>query len=87
MIEPAYFGKPIFVGPHTENFRDVVELFLKDDAIVQVSNSDELTNEISNRLKNYEQLERIGIRAKKVVEKSQGATVKTLKEIELLLKG
>jgi len=30
VIEPAFFGKPTIVGPYTENFRDVISLFLKN---------------------------------------------------------
>src|SRR6266849_4874494 len=40
IIEPAQHGAPILVGNHTENFRDVVELFHSRDALRVVSPSD-----------------------------------------------
>ena len=33
IIEPAQHGVPILIGPHTENFRDIVELFRSRDAV------------------------------------------------------
>ncbi len=33
VLEPAYFGVPILVGPYTENFRDIIEIFRRADAL------------------------------------------------------
>ncbi len=33
ILEPALHGVPVLVGPHTENFRDIVESFASRDAI------------------------------------------------------
>ena len=33
ILEPAQHGVAILVGPHTENFRDIVELFRSQDAV------------------------------------------------------
>ncbi len=33
VLEPAYFGVPILVGPHTENFRDIIDIFRHADAL------------------------------------------------------
>src|SRR5437016_8046014 len=33
ILEPAQFGVPVVIGPHYENFRDMVDLFRAADAI------------------------------------------------------
>src|SRR5262249_31130151 len=33
ILEPAQFGRPILVGPHTENFRDIVGIFTAENAL------------------------------------------------------
>ncbi len=33
VVEAAQFGRAILVGPHTENFRDIVEIFRRADAL------------------------------------------------------
>src|SRR6185437_12759162 len=37
ILEPAQYGVAILVGPHTENFRDIIELFRSQDAVRIVS--------------------------------------------------
>ena len=36
ILEPALFGKPIVFGAHMENFAEIAETFLANDAAVQV---------------------------------------------------
>ena len=36
ILEPAIFGKPIVVGPHMHNFREITETFLASRAPVQL---------------------------------------------------
>jgi len=85
MIEPAFYGKPIIVGPLTENFKDVMSIFLKDEAIIQVENDDDLENQIISLLRSQERMEDLGQKTKYVIQKYQGAVVKTLDQIEQLL--
>ena len=33
VLEAARFGVPILVGPHTENFRDIIRIFQRADAL------------------------------------------------------
>src|SRR5947208_11868062 len=33
ILEPAHFGVPIVVGPHTENFRDIISIFQQAEAL------------------------------------------------------
>jgi len=36
ILEPAGFGVPVIVGPHTHNFRDIVGLFRRGDALIEL---------------------------------------------------
>ena len=36
ILEPAGFGVPVLVGPHTHNFRDIVALFRRADALIEL---------------------------------------------------
>lgn len=84
MIEPAFFGKPVITGPHTQNFKDVMAIFLREKAIVQVADEAGLQEELMDLWENAVRRESLGMAARRVVEKFQGATVKTLHEIETL---
>lgn len=35
VLEPAFYGVPIIVGPHTENFRDIIGLFRREQAVIE----------------------------------------------------
>ena len=85
MIESACLGKPTIVGPMTQNFKDVVAIFLKSEGLVQVDDPRELLEEMRKLLSNPEKARAIGKAAQQTVENHQGATLKTIKEIRQLL--
>jgi 3-deoxy-D-manno-octulosonic-acid transferase len=85
IIEPAQHGVPILVGPHTENFRDIVELFRNRDA-VRVVRPDELTTVIE-LLANETERRALGRRAAQTLESQRGATRFTLQKLRVLLDG
>ncbi len=85
MIESASLGKPTIVGPLTQNFKDAVSIFLKEKALIQVKDSEELLASIRELLKDPEKSAAMGEAARKAVEKYQGATSKTIGAIEELL--
>jgi 3-deoxy-D-manno-octulosonic-acid transferase len=76
VIEPAQFGAAIVVGKHTENFRDIVSLFQKRDAI-RVALSTELPTVFLNLLANDEERKALGHRAAETVRSQAGATART----------
>jgi len=85
VIEPAFFGKPVFVGPHTYNFKDIMEIFLREKAIVQIQNADELLSVMQKLLNDPTEFNHIGHTAQKIVERYQGSTRKTVEEIVNLI--
>ncbi len=85
MLEPAFFGKPVVVGPLTSNFRDIVGLLKSEKAIVQVQSESELVEEAMDIWNNAIRRESLGMAARRVVQKYQGATARTMDEIERLM--
>jgi 3-deoxy-D-manno-octulosonic-acid transferase len=80
ILEAAQFGKPIFVGPHTENFRDIINTFKRENA-VQVL--DRNTLDFASILDPKWQA--MGERALQVFRSQAGATQRTLDALEVLM--
>lgn len=85
MIEPAYFGKPTIVGPLTQNFKDIVNILKRSDALIEVRNGEQLSNEMLALLNDPERARQIGEAAKRTVKEYQGATAQTVEAITRLL--
>ena len=77
VLEAAQFGTPILVGQHTENFRDIIEVFRKADAL-RVVTPQSLTATVLQLLENDHDREVLGRRAAEVVRSQQGATQRTV---------
>ena len=84
VLEAALFGTPILVGPHTENFRDIVEVFRRADAL-RVVTPQSLTATILELLENDDERRALGRRAFEVLRSQQGATERTVKALMDLL--
>jgi 3-deoxy-D-manno-octulosonic-acid transferase len=86
IIEPAFYGKPIVVGPYVENFVAIVSDFLEAHAIIQVNDAKELEVTIAELLSDSKQREKLGISAKNLVSNKMGSIEKTVKKIMAYLK-
>jgi len=86
IIEPAFYGKAIVIGPKFENFRDIVACFREGNAIVQVE--DARAFEIAVRALCVDASKRkiLGNAAKEVIISNQGATKRSLEHMAGLLK-
>ena len=62
VLEAAQFGAPILVGPHTENFRDIIEVFRQADAL-RVVTPESLTPTVLQLLEDHEGRAALGRRA------------------------
>jgi 3-deoxy-D-manno-octulosonic-acid transferase len=81
ILEPAHYATPVLVGPYTENFRDIVELFIRAGA-VDVVQSDEFADELLRLLDQPEKREQLGRHAAEVVRKTCGATNRTAEVLQ-----
>jgi 3-deoxy-D-manno-octulosonic-acid transferase len=84
ILEPAQHGVPIIVGPHTENFRDIVGLFRSADAVRVVKPTD-LTRTVLDLLADDNERHALGLRALQTAQSQQGATALTLQKLKTLL--
>lgn len=85
MIEPASFGKAVICGPHTENFKPVMSIFRKADAIREVADADELSKAVRELLDDPEARSRMGVNADRTVNASRGALAQSVAAIRKLL--
>jgi len=84
ILEPASLKKPVIFGPYMFNFRDISELFLKDQAAFMVSDDKELTDKVKEILGSSLLAEELVERAYGVIIKNRGATAKTVQIIKQL---
>ena len=86
IIEPAQHGVPILVGPHTENFRDIVNLFLASDGL-RVVTADRLAITLLGLFERDDERLALGKRAAETLRSQQGATEFALGRLKDLLPG
>lgn len=84
IIEPAQCGVATVVGNHTENFRDIVNLFRSRDA-VRIVGPAELPLVLMELLANDEERLALGRRAAETMRSQAGATERTVQELLALL--
>ncbi len=91
-LEPALFNKPVIVGHNMSNFNEIIQQLRQENAIVELSaNSPEnsspaqLSDEVNKLLQQPEQQKILGNNAQKVVLANQGASDKTLAQVQQLL--
>ena len=84
ILEPAFFAKPIVVGPFMDENREILKDFLQYDAMIQ-TDSEQLSKEIETLAKNSELRSALGDAARKTMAKNQGALDIVVHEISPLL--
>jgi 3-deoxy-D-manno-octulosonic-acid transferase len=77
-IEPAALGKPVVFGPNMQNFGDIVQLFLKTGAAVQVPTPEELERTLGELLADAGRRAALGRAAQAVVAENLGAVERTV---------
>jgi 3-deoxy-D-manno-octulosonic-acid transferase len=85
ILEPAVHGKPIVFGAHMENFAEIAETFLQQQAAVQVMSGPELTTVVQRLASDPVERARLGAAARALVEANRGAKARTLAAVNDLL--
>jgi 3-deoxy-D-manno-octulosonic-acid transferase len=83
-LEPARFAVPVLMGPHSENFRDAVELLRGVDALRVVERAG-VGEAIATLLADTNAAAAMGARGKEVFEKQAGATERAVDAVVRLL--
>src|SRR5215475_4186087 len=87
ILEPALYAKPIIVGPHMENFREIAAGFLRRDALLQLRGAGaqaltaELRDALARLLGDKDYAETLGSNARRAVDENRGATALTVEII------
>jgi 3-deoxy-D-manno-octulosonic-acid transferase len=84
IIEPAQYGVPIMVGNHTENFRDIINLFQNHDA-VRVVGPAEFPLVLMDLLSNEAERIALGRRGAETLRSQMGATDRTVAALAKLM--
>lgn len=84
ILEPAQYGVPILVGPHTENFRDIIGIFARRDGL-RVVTPENVADTMLELLSNDEARAALGRRGAEVFRAQAGATARTVAALESLL--
>ena len=72
ILEPAIFGKPIIVGPHMENFREISEHFEQHQALLRIDSGEGLSEAVLAAMADPA----LGERARTAAEAKRGAGAK-----------
>lgn len=82
VLEPAALGLPVLVGPHTQNFTEVVSMLKNAGGLLQVTDERQLTENLVALLQSPARAEQIGQCARACVLTNRGALQKTKALIE-----
>jgi 3-deoxy-D-manno-octulosonic-acid transferase len=85
LLEPAFYAKPVFFGPHMDNFAHLAEIFIEAGAARILEGQQDLVDVFS--LRDEQEYQEMGLRAKSTLQLLQGATEKSLRAIESLMDG
>ena len=84
LLEPAFYKRPIFFGPHMKNFSYLAEKFVQSSAARIAHNQEDLMEMFL--MKDEKSLSEMGERAKQTLDSLKGATKKTLEAIETMMR-
>lgn len=83
LLEPAFYAKPIFFGPHMDNFAHLAEIFIHAGAARVIRTQEDLVNMFC--MHSAQDFREMGHKAKSTLLSLRGATGKTLRAIETLM--
>jgi len=84
MIEPAGYGVPCVFGPHVWNFRDAAKRLVEIGGASMVKDAVSLETELARLIADPELRKQMGLAARELVQRQQGATERTLDAIDTI---
>lgn len=85
MMEAAALGKCTIFGPHAFNFKQTVDALIENKGAIMVQDRKELLAVMQKCLNEPDYAEQIARNGREVIKKNQGATQKTIGQIEKIL--
>ena len=77
ILEPAIFGKPVIVGPHMENFREITEDFERQRAVLRIDSGEQLHATVISAASEPG----LGERAREAAERNRGAAARAAEDV------
>ena len=84
ILEPAFFGRPVLIGPHMENFPEIAAEFRREGCVTEVGSAGELAGAVDGLLRAPERRREMGKRARALAELKRGATGRAMEEVRWL---
>jgi len=81
ILEPAFFGKPVIIGPHMENFPEIADDFRTAEACLAVDNGAGLEEALRRTISSDTLRADLGKRAREQALVKTGATELAVKEV------
>lgn len=85
ILEPAFYAKPVYFGPHMDNFSYLADSFVRGGGARIVENEDDLAGMF--QAAGSPDSAEMGCRARKCLEALPGATDRTIGAVESLVNG
>lgn len=82
VLEPAALCKPVVVGPHTFNFKEITGELVREKAALRVRNATELEAALKRLFREPELRDRMGRAGSAIVRSGQGALRRSLELID-----
>jgi 3-deoxy-D-manno-octulosonic-acid transferase len=86
ILEAAAAGKPVIVGPHMDNFREIAASFRRERALVEVASSSELATAVAGVLADASRRAELGERGRRTVALQRGAVGRTVDALASFLR-
>jgi len=84
-LEPAALAKPVLLGPHTFNFKDITDQLLNAGVAIRVNHAQDLEQAAGRLFKRPELRDQMGRAGLELVKSGQGALQRTLEIAEELI--
>jgi 3-deoxy-D-manno-octulosonic-acid transferase len=78
ILEPLFFATPVIFGPYMENFREIADIILENNAGVMVRNGDELYVATKNIMADDSLQQNMGNAGRLIIQKQQEVMKKTV---------
>lgn len=82
LFQPLAHGKPVFFGPHMQNFRDIALIAKREGIGFEVRSADELASGIVRLIRDPAQCLEIDRKARALIETHQGASDQCVQSVE-----
>ncbi|GHE21268.1 lipid IV(A) 3-deoxy-D-manno-octulosonic acid transferase [Halomonas urumqiensis] len=87
LLEPAAMGVPVLSGPEIANFVDVAEVLRNANALVEVSDAEDLAETLERLFNDAQERARLAKAGRQVVEANRGALARTTDGLARLIDG